>query len=321
MIFLKLPNNDTIFTTDENPQRHFISFFSFDQNQKLDFAGNLIEISREKIQNQPLFSNRLHSLVEPKDISKKEYLKKIEEAIEFIHQNHVKKLVISRVKTVDFERVNLSETFLQLCDHYPGAMVYFFVNEDSCWMGAFGELLGKFHKKTSLFETMSVAGTLPLNETWTAKEIDEQKTVTDFIRENLQHYSIENLLTESEPQDLISGDIKHLYTHFSTKINESTLEDLIQTLHPTPAVCGIPKAICLEGIKKLESHQRQFYSGYTKIETQDTIYYYVNLRCGKFYKNSAELFVGGGITAQSHPEKEWQETELKARAIAQNLVL
>jgi isochorismate synthase len=37
------------------------------------------------------------------------------------------------------------------------------------------------------------------------------------------------------------------------------------------------------------------------------------------YSDSVHLFVGGGITAQSNPEKEWIETELKSEAVLKNL--
>jgi isochorismate synthase len=47
----------------------------------------------------------------------------------------------------------------------------------------------------------------------------------------------------------------------------------------------------------------------------------VNLRCARLYKNAVHIFVGGGITAQSNPAKEWTETELKSEDILKNLVI
>ena len=64
---------------------------------------------------------------------------------------------------------------------------------------------------------------------------------------------------------------------------------------------------------------RNFYSGYIRVETEDFIQYFVNLRCAQFFENYAIIYVGGGITAESSPEKEWQETELKAEAILKNM--
>ena len=90
-------------------------------------------------------------------------------------------------------------------------------------------------------------------------------------------------------------------------------------MHPTPAVCGFPKEFCKEAISEFEDHSRSFYAGYIKVETDETIQYFVNLRCAEIFQNAALLYVGGGITADSSPEKEWQETELKAGAVLKNL--
>ena len=166
---------------------------------------------------------------------------------------------------------------------------------------------------------MSLAGTIPVNETWTTKEIEEQKPVSLYIRNVLKNYS--DLVEESETHDHISGNIKHLRTDFKAIIERSDLEKIISELHPTPAVCGIPKEFCKEIISNIEKFPRELYAGYIKIETEDFIYFFVNLRCAKLYKNAVHAFVGGGITAESNPQKEWRETELKSEAILKNLTI
>ena len=102
-------------------------------------------------------------------------------------------------------------------------------------------------------------------------------------------------------------------------INYDSLDDLINDLHPTPAVSCVPKSLCINVIQDIEGFDRSFYAGYSKVDINDTIFYFVNLRCGRLFKNNAELFVGGGITALSSPEKEWRETELKADALMNNI--
>ena len=164
---------------------------------------------------------------------------------------------------------------------------------------------------------MSLAGTLPVDEEWSEKEIEEQKPVTHYISEILKKYSAE--IAQSETYNHISGNIKHLRTDFTAKIADNRLEELIEELHPTPAVCGIPKDFCKEKIIEIEKYNREFYDGYIKIETDEEIYYFVNIRCAKIYKNQVIAFAGGGITALSSPEKEWRETELKSQAILNHL--
>ena len=316
MLYFRFPFSDSIFTVNENSDKKTVSFVSFDETESIDFYGNIEEF----FFNENILSNQISTeLLEFKEENQFEYEAKLGKVIEFIKENQLSKLVISRRKVFDFEekKINLSQTFLNLCKSYPNAFVYIFIKDGKCWIGAFSELLGKFDKKTSEFETMSLAGTLPVNETWTAKEIEEQKPVTDFIKNILKNYSSE--VEQSETYDHISGNIKHLRTDFKAKIMSEDLENLISELHPTPAVCGIPKDLCKSAIEKFESHPRNFYAGYIKVETEETVQYFVNLRCAEFFENACLIYVGGGITAESSPEKEWRETELKSEAILRNL--
>ncbi|WP_304344210.1 chorismate-binding protein [Chryseobacterium koreense] len=320
MIYYRLPFSDSIFTVNENSGQQSVSFVSFDERETIDFYGKPEEISMKDFRDQPVFSDFLKTeLLHFEEETSSDYQKKLEQVIQFIRQNHLPKLVISRRKLLSFEpeKINLSETFLNLCKSYPNAFVYFFIKDGKCWMGAFSELLGKFHPSTSEFETMSLAGTLANEESWSAKEIEEQKPVTDFIRNTLEKYS-ENV-EQSATYDHISGNIKHLRTDFKAKIKPENLDEIISELHPTPAVCGIPKDFCKKAIETFEQHPRNFYAGYIKVETSESVQYFVNLRCAEFFSNAALIYVGGGITAESSTEKEWRETELKSEAILKNM--
>lgn len=321
MIYFKLPFDENLYSTDQNPDETHIVFHPFDGLEKIECSGKIVKINHEAL-NDELISNT--SL--PKDNNqytaetKTEYLKKLQEVIQVINENQLPKLVYSRRKIfTDFRKIDLKKSFENLCQSYPNAFRYIFINEENSWMGAFSEVLGKYNKKTHNFETMSLAGTLPVSESWSEKEIEEQKPVTEYIRNILKDYSQE--AKESATYDHISGNIKHLRTDFNAKIRPEDLDEIIQKLHPTPAVCGIPKDFCKEKIRELEKFPRELYAGYIKIESEDNIFYFVNLRCCKLYQDSIHMFVGGGITAQSSPEKEWRETELKSEAILKNLVI
>ena len=90
------------------------------------------------------------------------------------------------------------------------------------------------------------------------------------------------------------------------KWEQTTIE-----LHPTPAVCGIPKDEAFEFIKEHEGYAREYYTGYLGMLSSDpdcSSALYVNLRCMKYADNKVTVYVGCGITAQSDPEMEWQET-------------
>lgn len=320
MLYFRYPFSDQIYTTDNRVALNPVRFVSFDQQENIDFQGDIKPISLAEFLEIEILSNLIPSkLTDFKQESEKDYLIKIQQVIDFIKENELSKLVISRRKLVDFksQKINLTQTFLNLCEAYPNAFVYVFIQNEKCWIGAFSEVLGKFNKETSEFQTMSLAGTTPLEENWTAKELEEQQPVTDYISAILNDYSAE--VKQSETYDHPSGNIKHLRTDFKAQIQRSDLEKIISELHPTPAVCGFPKEFCQNAIAEFEDHSRSFYAGYIKVETDENIQYFVNLRCAEIYQNAALLYVGGGITSDSSPKKEWRETELKAGAVLKNL--
>ncbi|MBP1167823.1 isochorismate synthase [Chryseobacterium sp. PvR013] len=321
MIYFKLPFDERLLSADEKNSKNAVSFFSYNGLDQISFSGDIFEInsvefSHTSITNEDLTNDSTNSPAKTKE----EYCKTLQEVIEVIKDHNLPKLVYSRRKIfTDFTLINYKESFKNLCESYPNAFRYLFNDGQNAWMGAFSEVLGKFNKRTHEFETMALAGTLPVSEEWSEKEIEEQKPVTTYIQDILKNYS--DTVQQSETYDHISGNIKHLRTDFKTSIKPEDLDSIIQDLHPTPAVCGIPKDFCNENIRKYEKFPREFYAGYIKVETEDSILYFVNLRCARLYKDAVHVFVGGGITAQSDPEKEWRETELKSEAILKNLVI
>lgn len=292
------------FTGERKLEIKNVSLIYFEEKNLEDYLSN--EINFPEFKNPGNFPNH------------ESYLEEIKQAIEIIKENNLPKLVISRPIEKDIQNLDLPATFKNICNKYKNALCYLLISDQEIWMGATPEILGKFNKKTHDFFTMSLAGTLPLDEEWTIKEIEEQRPVSQYISEKLNGLSTD--VKVSETYSHISGNIKHLRNDFTAKIEPENLELLISRLHPTPAVCGIPKDFCKEKILEIEKYNREFYAGYIKIETAEEIFYFVNLRCSKIYNNKIVAFAGGGITSKSNPEKEWQETELKSQAILNHLI-
>ena len=305
---------------NQNLGDNWVNFTSFSQEKSIHFLSkNFTVLSENQLEKSFFEIEKFPEISENFAIpNHEEYISKLEKTIEIIKENQLQKLVISRPISKEISSLNLFETYKNLCKKYQNTLCYLLISKNEIWLGATPEILGKFNKKSGEFFTMSLAGTLPLDENWSEKEIQEQKPVTQYITSILKTYSTE--ISQSETYDHISGNIKHLRTDFTAKIEAKNLEKLISELHPTPAVCGIPKEFCKEKILEIENYNREFYAGFIKIETEEEIYYFVNLRCAKIFKNQVIAFAGGGITALSSPEKEWQETELKSQAILGNLL-
>ncbi|NIF04513.1 hypothetical protein F3J23_03585 [Chryseobacterium sp. Tr-659] len=321
MIYFKLPFDERLQSVHEINKKNAVSFYSYDSQNQISFNGEICEAASSEfnnisITNQSFINDTTGFTAETQE----EYCDTLQKVIEVIKDNALPKLVYSRRKIfTDFNTIDYNKSFNNLCQSYPNAFRYLVSDGQNAWMGAFSEVLGKFNKSTHEFETMALAGTLPVSEEWSQKEIEEQKPVSSYIQNVLKNYS--DRVEQSETYDHISGNIKHLRTDFKTSIRPEDLDKIIRDLHPTPAVCGIPKDFCNENIRRYEKFPREFYAGYIKVETEENILYFVNLRCARLYKDSVHVFVGGGITAHSNPEKEWIETELKSEAILKNLVI
>jgi isochorismate synthase len=87
---------------------------------------------------------------------------------------------------------------------------------------------------------------------------------------------------------------------------------MLDLLHPTSAVCGMPLDRALKFLKKNEGYDREFYAGYLgPVNFHRDTHVFVNLRCMQVLEKSAILYAGAGVTLDSVPEQEWIETEMK----------
>jgi len=254
-------------------------------------------------------------------LSKKEYLEMIQETIQTITESELSKVIISRKIPVKRPLESIGNTFFRLNEKTPNAYTYL-VNLPvaGIWMGATPEVLLK--SEGPVFETVSLAGTQVRKYTgedyyWNTKDIEEQAFVSRYMLDVLFNFDIHKYKT-SGPETLESGMVAHLKTSFffpAEKI-ENCLGNFISELHPTPAVCGLPKELADEFILKTETHDRKYYTGYLgqwKLNQQVNLF--VNLRCMEVIGEEFVLYAGGGITAHSVPEREWDETNQKAETL------
>jgi isochorismate synthase len=92
---------------------------------------------------------------------------------------------------------------------------------------------------------------------------------------------------------------------------------MLKLLHPTSAVCGMPKDAALQFINETEAHERSYFSGFLgPIHKAGKTNLFVNLRCCQFFEGAVAFYAGAGITEDSNPEKEWEETEMKCDVLA-----
>ena len=232
------------------------------------------------------------------------------------------KLVLSR--SIDVPRTDDAtplELFQLACDRYPRMMVSLVYTEHSgLWLAATPEILLSGHD--NVWQTIALAGTMPYEEElrWSDKNIQEQRYVATYITRQLEQFTSD--FTEEGPRTARAGHLAHLRSDFRfTLYNNKVIGSLIQALHPTPAVCGLPKQQAFRFILQNEHHDRSYYSGFMGplfVEGQTNLF--VTLRCMRIFDNCYRLYAGGGLLKDSVEEQEWQETETKLDTMRNLLV-
>lgn len=267
-----------------------------------------------------------HVQTQPEVETKAQHLKLVKKGIARIEKGDFIKTVLSRSETVKLKNLNTTAVFKRLMSAYQSAFVYvWFHPEIGLWAGASPETLLK--TKGASFHTMALAGTQKYIDTidvsWAEKETKEQQIVTDHIVDSLD--SLKPIVGETYTRK--AGNLLHLCTDIKGHLQgDSSLKDLIGKLHPTAAVCGLPRNEVRNFILKEEGYSRSFYTGFLgelNLSVEDTIPHksinstayqsnlFVNLRCMQLYEGQnpkAVIYVGGGITIDSNPILEWKET-------------
>lgn len=315
-------NSYYTFASQETPQKRgfIIAPFLENQNNPHTFIPAEIYLPEQNNLLKQIHSHPYEKATAPASTSKNDYETSFHTLKQAITKNIAEKAVLSRTLFSDaVTRSKASAYFFALEKAYPHAMVYL-VNlpGKGCWAGATPEIL--LTEKADGYETVALAGTKPAQSDlkWREKEVHEQALVSEFIQNTLQEMNIHHYQQEG-PEEIKAGNVMHLKTSFfipKENINGRAME-LAEKLHPTPAVCGLPRQESLKLISETERHDRAYYTGFLGefAFKESGLNFFVNLRCMQIFEEGALLYVGGGITADSDLEEEWQETEEKSRTL------
>lgn len=284
-------------------------------------------ISKKWVQNK----------VEPNEQDKGKHINLVQKGIEIILEQRLHKVVLSRCEVVNFYEDQILKTFRRLLQNYTNAFVYCWYHPKvGLWLGATPETL--IDIIGNRFKTMALAGTQvykgSLEVTWNQKEIEEQQFVTNYIENCLKPYT--SNLNISEAKTVKAGNLLHLQSDVVGILN-TDVDTILKKLHPTPAVCGLPVDEAKGFILQNETYHREFYTGFLgELNIKETTlrntnrrnvennayqsvktvsHLFVNLRCMQIKNNEALIYVGGGITKDSNPEQEWEETVSKAETM------
>lgn len=258
---------------------------------------------------------------QPKDDSKSDistnkdyYLQTTQKLIDELKTKEIdNKVVISKI-IVNESDIDIATLFKTLCSTYQKAFIFcYYTSETGLWIGASPEQLICVDEKS--ISSMSLAGTRKANieEEWSAKNIQEQKIVTDYISSIFRKHGYNPIVSERFTKN--AGPVEHLCSIITSNTVKSSTSffEMLEDLSPTPALAGYPKNYAIEKISSIELHDRRCYGGYIgPISSNENLSFFVNLRSINVMDSHYILFTGGGITKNSIAQEEWEETEIKA---------
>ncbi len=265
------------------------------------------------------------------------YVANVGEAVAAMQRGEFRKVVLSRTKQVAFANApDAVALFDTLCETYPTAFVsaVSLPERGQIWMSATPERLVS-QDADGIFRTVSLAGTQsaldasstpirPSEAMWSQKEIEEQALVSRYIIDCFKKIRLREYLEEG-PKTIVAGNLMHLGTQFTIDTRAVRYPQLgtvmLRLLHPTSAVCGMPRDLAFQFIQEHEAHDREFYAGFLgpvnigSANAGAATNLFVHIRCMKMEGSIATLYAGAGLTEDSVPEREWYETEMKCQTL------
>ncbi|WP_223642025.1 isochorismate synthase MenF [Planococcus sp. 4-30] len=265
------------------------------------------------------------------ELRKEEYLDSIQRVTDIIKAKEVEKVVIARALELEFEdKLSPSSALYQVSNEQPESFLFGLEAEEQFFFGATPERLVKVESQKAL--STCLAGSTPRGKTVEKdtelgeallkdpKNRAEHQYVVKMISEVFENYCSGTVVPKL-PKLLKIRDIQHLYTPVEGKLNPgATLFDLVEVLHPTPALGGEPKLEALHMIRKHEAMNRGYYAAPIGwIDAKGDGEFAVAIRSALLDGEKAYLYAGGGIVADSTPESEYDETWVKFRPMLRAL--
>jgi menaquinone-specific isochorismate synthase len=249
-------------------------------------------------------------------------------ALKRIRGGEFEKVVLARTLQAQFHQpVSVVETLQKLAGRYPDC--YRFMIEPQAgqvFLGASPELLAEVRAPS--FHTAALAGTIKRGN---SPQEDDQlgQDLLDDPKERQEHAivirAIQGKLTPftvaldiaPTPSLRKLGNVQHLETSIQGRLAYGWgVLDVVAALHPTPAMGGWPQDAAQTYLAQAEPFERGWYAAPIGwVDPWGNGLFAVGIRSGLFSGQTATLFAGAGIVADSDPTKEWQETSLKFKPL------
>lgn len=344
------PLNKVSSEWNEFPEAYFIvpTFQFMIRNGKTTISINLLTIEEDAVEQFEELRIRLEQLihlaqvnelvpyVKPNVLSVEErnkelYIKAVRTVTDKINEGIADKVVLARSIKINFEESVEGVCALHHIATEQQESYHFGLQKDQkLFFGATPERL--IEVKAGQAISACVAGSIPrgksaeedrsLGETLLAddKNLKEHDYVVQMIFDVFEKYC-SSIDMPKGPKLMKVRDIQHLFTPIEGPLKRGVdIFTLVESLHPTPALGGVPTSTSLEMIRQYEQMNRGYYAapvGWT--DTEGDGEFAVAIRSALLNKDEAYLYAGGGIVADSDAQTEYDETWVKFRPVMRSL--
>jgi menaquinone-specific isochorismate synthase len=252
-------------------------------------------------------------------------------AVESVKQGDLRKVVLAQALRVELASdFSVPDVLGRLAATYPDCYRFMLTPEGGAtFFGATPERLVSLRGRTVRTEALAGStgrGDTPAEDEWLAaellkseKDIHEHELVANAVRDQLEPFAASVRIGERSVRRLAT--VQHLRTSITAELaDDEHILSLVEALHPTPAVGGLPPDAALRTIRETEAFDRGWYAapvGWVDAAGNGT--FAVGIRSAVASERTATLFAGAGIVADSDPDREWDEVQLKYRPMLDEL--
>jgi isochorismate synthase len=318
----------------QNRAGHLTATFSctaHDADEAIERWRNELRAAKPRQGTQQGAQRKSAALLRKTDpLADRAFLARARAALADISTGKLEKIVLTRNTRLEAgEPIHTASLLATLNRRYPECTIFGFGNKGQSFVGATPERLvslnGRMVQADALAGTAWIGtaansgqpGSLRLQDD---KNSREQQLVVDAVRAALMPLCT-SLDQSQTPEIMQVRELQHLRTSVTGRVRDGIgLFDLIERLHPTPAVGGTPRIAARQWLRTHGEQRGAWYTGGIGwIERSGDGEIVVPLRCARIAGAQAELFAGAGIVAGSDPAQELAETEAKFNTIIEAL--
>ncbi|WP_435065429.1 isochorismate synthase [Halobaculum sp. EA56] len=297
-------------------------------------AADALADARERLSDLPMMRPRGEKPgVERTEwlVDRAEWTEQVASVVDRIRAGDLRKAVLATALRVELAaEIDIPDTLGRLRRTYPEC--YRFLVQPTDGNGFFGPPPERLvRREGEVVETEALAGSMPRGDTPEAdaefarslleseKLQHEQRVVVDTVCEQLDAFGT---VGEGDQGVRKLTNIQHLQTPITAVLDDEDTHvlELVEALHPTPAVGGLPLDAALATIRETESFDRGWYASPVGwFDGAGDGEFAVGIRSGVAGGREATLFAGNGIVADSDPDDEWDELQPKVRPIMDEL--